>query len=107
MVEGCPLFLGWWVGLAISLWRWKLFSVSQLAMVWLAGEVRADGGNGPYHHVWWVLRSPIRRQSVGRSMVGTMAATGSGRPGQYRLYRVNVVVCCCWRDVMVVPRKES
>jgi len=84
-----------------------LFSVSQLAMVWLAGEVRADGGSGLCHHVWWALRSPIRRQSVGRSMVGTIAATGSGRPWEYRLYRVNVVVCCCWRDVMVVPRKKS
>ena len=45
MVEGCPPFWGWWVGLASSLWRWKLFSVSQLAMVWLAGEVRTDGGS--------------------------------------------------------------
>jgi len=107
MVEGCPPFRGWWVWLAILLWRWKLFSVSQLAMVWLAREVRADGGSGPCHYVWWALRSPIRRQSVGRSMVGRMAATGSGHPGEYRLYRVNVVVCCCWRDVMVVHRKES
>ena len=106
MVEGCPLFRGWWVGVAILLWRWKLFSVSQLAMVWLARDVCADGGSGSCHHMWWAFRSPIRRQSVGRSMVGRMAATGSGHPGEYRLYRVNVVVCCCWRDVMVVPRKE-
>ena len=107
MVEGCPPFRGWWVGVAILLWRWKLFSVSQLAMVWLAGEVCADGGSGPCHHVWCALRSPIRRQSVGRLMVGRMAATGFGCPGEYRLYRLNVVVCCCCRDVMVVPRKES
>jgi len=84
-----------------------LFSVSQLAMVWLAGEMRADGGSGPCHHVWWALRSPIRRQSAGRSMVERMAATGSSRPEEYRLYRVNEVVCCCCWDVMVIPRKES
>jgi len=107
MVEGCPPFRVWWVGVAIMLRRCKLFSVSQLAMVWLAREVVAAGGSGPCHHVWWALRSPIRRQSVGRSMVGRMATTGSGHPGEYRLYRVNEVVCCCCRDVMVVPRKES
>ena len=107
MVEGCPPFRGWWVGVAILLWRWKLFAMSQLAMIWLARKVRADGGSGPCNHVWWALRFPIRRQSVGRSMVGRMATTGSGRPGEYRLYRVNEVVCCCCRDVMVVPRKES
>jgi len=107
MVEGCPPFRGWWVGVAILLWRWKLFSVRQLAMVWLAGKLHADGGSGSCHHVWWALRSPIRRQSVGRLMVRRMAATGSGCPGEYSLYRVNEVVCCCWRDVMVVPRKES
>jgi len=81
MVEGCPPFRGYWVGGAIMLWRWKLFSVNQLAMVLLAREVRADGGSGPCHHMWWALRSPIRRQSVGRSMVVRMATTGSGHPG--------------------------
>ena len=58
-------------------------------MVWLAGEVHADGGSGSCHHVWWVFMSPIRRQSASRLMVGSMAATGSSRPGEYRLYRVN------------------
>jgi len=95
MVEGCPPFWGLLLGVAILLWNWKLFSVSQLTMVWLPLELPADGGSGPCHYVWWALRSPIRRQSVGRSMVGRMAATGSGRPGEHRLYRVNEVVCCC------------
>jgi len=39
--------------------------------------------------------------------VGRMATIGSGHPGEYRLYRVNEVMCyCCW-DVMVVLRKVS
>ena len=81
--------------------------MSQLAILWLAGEMQADCGRGPCHHVWCALRSPIRRQSAGRSIVGRMAATGSGRPGEYRLYTVNEAVCCCCWIVMVVPRKES
>lgn len=72
--------------------RWKLLSVSQFAMVWLAVEVRADCGRGPCHQVWCAFRSPIRRQSAGSFIVGRMSATGSGRPGEYRLKRVNVVV---------------
>ena len=50
MVEGCPPLLGWCVGIAGSFWRQKLLSSSQLAIAWLADEIRAVCGRGPCHH---------------------------------------------------------
>jgi len=40
IIEGCPPFLGWCVGIPGSFWRWKLLSVNQFVIVWLAWEVR-------------------------------------------------------------------
>jgi hypothetical protein len=39
-------------------------------------------------------------------MVFMIEARGSGRPGEYRLNRVNVVVFVWYVEVIVVPRKE-
>jgi len=33
IVEGRPPFLGWWVGIAVSLWRKKLLSSRQFAIL--------------------------------------------------------------------------
>jgi len=82
MVEGCPPFLGWCVGIAGSFWRWKLLSSSQFAIVWLPREIRAVDGRGPCHHGWCALKSPISRQSFGSLSVGRIAARGSARPGE-------------------------
>jgi len=42
----------------------------------------------------------------GSWMVLMIEARGSGRPGEYRLNRVNVVVFVWYVEVIVVPRKE-
>ena len=82
MVDGCPPFLGWCVGIAGSFWRQKLLSSSQFAIVRLAVEIQAACGSGPCHHRWCVLRSPMSRQLVGNLRVGRNAANGSAHPGE-------------------------
>jgi len=106
MVEGLLPFLGWWVWITGSFWRWKLLCLNQCAMAWLMGEVQAVWGRGPCHHGWCVLRSPMIMQLAGILRVGRRAASGSGLQGEYRLKMVKDMVSCSCCSVMVVSRKE-
>jgi len=107
MVEGLLPFLGWWVGIAGSFWRWKLLCSSQCTMAWLVGKVQVMWGRGPCHHGWCTLRSLMIFQFAGMLSEGRRAASSSGLPDEYNLKMVKDVVCCSCCSMMVVPRKES